>query len=78
MPRKKISNDELHALLEAEFRKTAADLCRQCAVPRPVFMSVASAGANWRVGRLGECAGLCHTILDEIVERLADRYDLKA
>jgi hypothetical protein len=76
--KKKISSAELHALLEAEFRNTAAGLCRRCAVPRPVFLASASGGPNWRVGRLDECGDLCHTLLDDVVARLAGRYDLTA
>jgi hypothetical protein len=74
--RKKISTDELHALLETQFRKTAAGLCGKCAVPRPVFMQAAEGRSNWRVGRLDECGDLCHTILEDIAAQLAQRYDL--
>jgi hypothetical protein len=75
--RKKITRDELHALLETEFRKTAAELCRACAVPKPVFLASAS-GSNWRVGSLEECSGLCHTLLQDVAAKLSETYDLKA
>jgi len=75
--RKKISASDLQRLLESEFRKTAADLCRACSVPKPVFLPTASGGSNWRVGSLEECSGLCHTILEEVAGKLAEKYDLK-
>jgi hypothetical protein len=66
-----------NALLETQFRKTAAGLCGKCAVPRPVFMQAAEGRSNWRVGRLDECGDLCHTILEDIAAQLAQRYDLE-
>jgi hypothetical protein len=75
--RKKISRDELHALLETEFRKTAAGLCGKCAVPKPVFIEAGGGRSNWRVGGLGECGDLCHTILEDIVVQFSERYELK-
>jgi hypothetical protein len=77
MPRKKITTDELHSLLEREFRNSAADLCRKCRVPRPVFIESKSGGSNWRLGKIDECASLCHTVLDDVAEKLAAQYDLK-
>jgi hypothetical protein len=76
--RKKISASELQLLLENEFRKTAAGLCRACSVPKPVFLRTASGGSNWRIGSLAECSGLCHTILEEVAGKLAEKYDLKS
>jgi hypothetical protein len=78
MPRKKISADELHALLEREFRNSAADLCLKCRVPKPVFIQAASGGSNWRVAAMGECGTLCHTIFQDLVEKVSGQYDLKA
>jgi len=75
--RKKISTAELHALLETEFRKTAADLCRACSVPKPVFLASSTGGSNWRVGSLEECPGLCHTILMDVAAKLSEKYELK-
>jgi hypothetical protein len=76
--RKKISTDELHALLEREFRKTAADLCRACSVPKPVFLASPTGRSNWRIGSLEECPGLCHTILEDVAAKLAEKYELGA
>lgn len=75
--RRKISRDELHALLEDEFRKTAADLCRGCSVPKPVFLAAPSGASNWRIGSLEECSGLCHTILQDVAQQLAEKFDLR-
>jgi hypothetical protein len=77
MPRKKITTDELHALLEREFRNSAADLCLKCRVPKPVFMASASASSNWRVAAMDECGSLCHTIFQDVVMKIAGQYDLK-
>jgi hypothetical protein len=78
MPRKKITTDELHALLEREFRNSAADLCLKCRVPKPVFMASAGGASNWRVATMDECAVLCHTIFQDVVEKVSAQYDLKA
>ncbi len=75
MAKKKIPQDKLHALLEQEFRATAAGLCPSCSVPKPVF-SASSAGSNWRVGAIDECSGLCHSILIDVAASVAERYDL--
>lgn len=75
--RKKISKDELHALLERDFRETAAGLCGACSVPKPVFLAAPTGGSNWRIGSLEECSGLCHTILQDVATKLAQRYELK-
>jgi hypothetical protein len=76
MTKKKIPPEKLHALLEEEFRATAAGLCRACSVPRPIFRESASGTSNWRVGALDECSGLCHSILSDVAARLAERYDI--
>jgi hypothetical protein len=78
MPRKKITADELHALLEREFRSTAADLCLKCRVPRPIFIDAKSGGTNWRVATLAECGTMCHSIFQDIVDKAAEKYDLKS
>jgi hypothetical protein len=77
MPRKKMTREQLHDWLEREFRASAAELCTSCRVPMPVLREGA-AGANWRLPATGECPGLCHTVLEEIVARAAERYDLKS
>lgn len=75
--RKKISAAEMHALLEAEFRMTAAGLCRACSVPKPVFRASSTGGSNWRIGSIEECSGLCHTILLDVAAKLSEKYELK-
>ena len=77
MPRKKITAAELQSLLEREFRNTAADLCLKCRVPKPVFINTAGEGGNWRVGTLAECGTMCHSIFQDVVEKVARQYDLK-
>jgi hypothetical protein len=77
MSRQKITTDELHALLEREFRNSAADLCLKCRVPKPVFMASASGASNWRVAAMDECGALCHTIFQDVVVKIAGQYDLK-
>ncbi|HYC37844.1 MAG TPA: hypothetical protein VEC19_15555 [Usitatibacter sp.] len=74
--RKRLSATKLHELLEEEFRKTAGDHCLRCRVPMPAYFAGAREGPNWRAGSLAECDALCHTILQDIAERLARRYDL--
>jgi hypothetical protein len=76
--RKKLSTDELRALLEREFRNSAADLCLKCRVPKPVFMAPKGDGGNWRVSPLDECGTLCHSIFQDVVEKVAEKYDLRA
>jgi hypothetical protein len=77
MTRKKVSTRELHALLEREFRDSAADLCLKCRVPKPVFVASATGASNWRVAAMDECGGLCHTIFQDVVEKVSQRYDLE-
>ena len=77
MTRRKMTREELHAWLEREFRATTAELCGSCHVPMPVFRE-GVAGANWRLPTGGECPALCHTLLEEIAARAAQRYDLKS
>jgi hypothetical protein len=77
MSRQKITTDELHALLEREFRNSAADLCLKCRVPKPIFMASASGASNWRVAAMDECGALCHTIFQDVVVKIAGQYDLK-
>src|SRR3982074_1067558 len=77
MQRKKVAAAELHDILTREFRKTAGDLCLKCRIPQPVFRAPGAAGgANWRVGGIDECSALCHTILEELVASLSDKYDI--
>jgi hypothetical protein len=33
-------------------------------------------GPNWRIGSAGECASLCHTILEELVASAGEKYDI--
>jgi hypothetical protein len=78
MPRKKITADELQALLEREFRNSAAaDLCLKCRVPKPVFLASASGGSNWRVAAMDECGTLCHTLFQDVVAKASEQYELK-
>ena len=77
MKRRKISPAELRELLSAEFRKTAGDACLKCTIPMPAYLEPGeSAGPNWRIGNAAECSSLCHTILEDLVARLATRYDI--
>jgi hypothetical protein len=75
--RRTISAAQLHELLAREFERTAAGLCGTCRVPRPVFLESSARGPNWRLPALGECAGLCHTILEDVAAKLARDYDVK-
>ena len=78
MARKKVSTQELHRMLEAEFHKTAAGLCGKCHVPRPVFYPAARGGPNWRLAHGDECPALCHTVMQDLAARFAQQYDLQA
>jgi hypothetical protein len=76
MTKKKIAPDRLHALLEQEFRATAAGLCGKCSVPKPIFRESSRNASNWRVGAIDECSGMCHSILADVVARLTMQYDI--
>ena len=71
---KRITLDQLHALLQEEFLGRAGDLCTACRLPRPVLFEAAREGPNWRLPALGECNSLCHTLAGEIAERYAQLY----
>ena len=75
--RSRISVDELHAKLQAEFAARAGDICVACRLPRPNYFAGAQDGANWRLPPLGECASLCHTLAEELVAWYAERYDVR-
>jgi hypothetical protein len=77
MKRAQVSSAELHDLLTREFRKTAGDQCLRCSIPMPAYFA-GSRGANWRVGALDECPTLCHSILEELVGKLSERYELRS
>jgi hypothetical protein len=77
MPRRKVSAQELHDILEREFARTAGDLCLKCRIPMPAYLDPGSRGGpNWRVASAGECANLCHTLLEDLVATIASKYDL--
>jgi hypothetical protein len=77
MSRKKIPPAELHDILTREFRKSAGDLCMKCRIPMPAYLEPgSSAGPNWRIGGIAECSSLCHTILEDLVAKLAAQYDI--
>jgi hypothetical protein len=77
MSRKTVSAAELHDILTREFAKTAGDLCLKCRIPMPAYFEPgAKGGPNWRIGGLGECDNLCHTFLQDVVERAAGKYDV--
>ena len=75
--RKRISVEELHAKLQAEFAARAGDICVACRLPRPAYFAGAQDGANWRLPPLGECASLCHTLAEELVAWYGERYDVR-
>jgi hypothetical protein len=77
MTRRKVSAEELHDILEREFRRTAGELCPKCRIPMPAYLDPGSRGGpNWRIGSAGECANLCHTLLEDLVAAMAAKYDL--
>lgn len=76
MMREQVSAAELHDRLTREFRNTAGDQCLRCRIPMPAYFA-GSKGANWRVGALDECSTLCHSILEDLVGRLSERYELE-
>jgi hypothetical protein len=78
MSRKSVTAAELHDILTREFRKTAGDLCLKCRVPMPAYLEPgARGGPNWRIGSVGECEALCHTILQDLAAAAGERYDLR-
>ena len=74
MAKKRITVDELHALLQAEFANKAGDLCVACRLPRPTYFAGAREGPNWRLPSLGECSSLCHTLAQDLAARYSARY----
>ena len=78
MKKRRIAAEELHARLQEEFSRKAADVCGACRLPLPTYFAGARDGANWRLPPLGECSSLCHTIVEELVARYAERFELEA
>jgi hypothetical protein len=76
MKKKTVARDELHALLQDEFSKTAGDLCLACRLPLPTYFAGGKEGPNWRLPSMPECSGLCHTIVEELVAKYSERYDI--
>lgn len=76
--RKRLPASELHDLLTREFRSTAGDHCLKCSIPMPSWFAGARQGPNWRLNTRDECPTLCHTILEDVAARLAERYDIQA
>lgn len=77
MTRMNVSPAQLHDLLADGFRKTAGDLCLRCTIPMPAYREPGEGGGpNWRIGNTAECSSLCHTILEDLVAELAQRYDI--
>lgn len=77
MKKRRIAPRELHARLQEEFSRQAGEACGACRLPMPQYFAGARDGPNWRLPPLGECASLCHTIVDELVARYAARFDLE-
>lgn len=75
--RKRVTAEELHDLLSREFRKSAGGLCLKCRLPMPRYFAGARQGPNWRLGPLDECSAMCHTIVEDLVAKLAARYELR-
>ncbi|HET7730147.1 MAG TPA: hypothetical protein VFK48_08955 [Usitatibacter sp.] len=77
MRKKRVSAAELHDLMTREFRKSAGDLCLKCRLPMPTYFAGSSEGPNWRIGTLDECSTMCHTIVEDLVAKLAQAYELR-
>ena len=77
LKRRRIPAEQLHARLQEDFAKQAAAHCIGCRVPMPTYFAGAREGPNWRLPALGECGSLCHTLVEELVARYADRYDIE-
>jgi len=77
LKRRRIDAAQLHALLQEDFSAKAGALCAACRLPLPTYFAGAREGPNWRLPPLGECSSLCHTLVDELVARYAERYDLE-
>jgi hypothetical protein len=76
LKKRRIAAAELHAQLQEAFSRKAGSVCGACRLPLPRYFAGAREGANWRLPPLEECSSLCHTLLDELVEQYAARYDL--
>ena len=76
MAKKRITAEELHALLQEEFAKKAGDICAACRLPRPTYFAGARDGPNWRLPPLGECSSLCHTLAQDLAEWYGKRYEV--
>ena len=77
MKKRRIAAVDLHARLQEEFSRKAGEACGACRLPMPRYFAGAREGANWRLPPLGECSSLCHTLVEELVERYAARFDLE-
>jgi hypothetical protein len=78
MGKRRITVDELHARLQAEFMSRAGDLCVACRLPKPAYFAGAREGPNWRLPPLEECSSLCHTLAEELAAWYAERYEVVA
>ncbi|MEP7067969.1 MAG: hypothetical protein ABI789_01965 [Usitatibacter sp.] len=79
MAKQTINAEQLHALLVAEFNKSRAIECvTRCRVTEPIFREPKTEGApNWHVKPSLTCPRHCHRIIEDVVARLGEAYDLE-
>lgn len=79
MAKQTITAEQLHALLVREFDKSRAIECvTRCRITEPIFREAAAAGApNWHVKTPLTCPRHCHRIIEDVVARLGEAYDLE-
>ena len=77
LKKRKIAPEALHALMQEEFARKAGELCAACRLPMPTYFAGAREGPNWRLPPLGECSSLCHTLVEELVARYGERFELQ-
>jgi hypothetical protein len=77
MDRIALTPGKLYALLSAEFRKLRSTQCESCAMPMPYLVQPARSDApNWEVEDEVAACGDCTSIVGEVVERIARKYDM--
>lgn len=78
MARKKVTLQELFAMLDSEYRRVRPPDCKSCVAPFPVRRTPPDeVSANWFITGPEQCPHHCSTLLAEIATRLMSEYDLE-
>ncbi len=77
MKRQEISAADLYVLLNREFQRRKRGACEACQVQPPFRIDRTDGGANWEIVPPRDCGCDCAHVIEEVVNELASRYDLK-